>query len=89
MKRSWKTTAGGLSAVCAAAGTLFAIFADDVADLRQLPLIFSALGGIGAGVALLFARDNNVSSEDVGIEPEVRRAIPVNHPDHRGGNPAK
>ena len=64
MKTSWKTTAAGIAAiVAAAASAAVALFDADPASLPD----WGALGAaILAGVGLLSARDNDVSSETAG-----------------------
>lgn len=61
MKQSWKTSAAGIGAVLVALGQVFtAIGHSDVSEAA------SALPALIAGLGLLFARDNDKSSEDVG-----------------------
>lgn len=58
--KSWKTTLGG---ILAGTGTLFAgLFP----EWSRYGLFVSGAGTVLLGLA---ARDNNVSSEDVGIKP--------------------
>lgn len=61
--RSWKTSLGGLAAIFTGIGAIAAgISAGD----------WSVIGTAGpavlAGIALLFARDNNVTSEEAGAK---------------------
>lgn len=67
MKKSWKTTVTGiatiLGAICVA---LVAQFDNDVATVPNWGGIVTA---ITAGIGLISARDNNVSSEEAGAKP--------------------
>lgn len=58
--KSWKTTTAGLAAIVAAGGAAVAAYPD----------INWALTGpaIAAGVGLLLARDNDVTSEEAGAK---------------------
>jgi hypothetical protein len=67
--KSWKTTAAGAGTIIATLGTtLNQLFDGNPATNPDwnmvLPLLFT--GCIG-----LFARDNNVSSEQVGVKPSA------------------
>jgi len=65
--RSWRTTVCGVLSIIAAGITLIAIPLLD-ADPGTMPN-WSAFGVAAvAGIGLIFARDNNKSSEDVGIK---------------------
>jgi hypothetical protein len=58
---SWKTTLAGIAAVLASlAVSLKAVVAGDYATA------VTAAAGISAGIGLIFARDNNVTSEKAG-----------------------
>ena len=57
-RRSWKTTACGAAAVIATA-----VIGADFGPLATK--IASCVAAASAGLGLLFARDNNVSSQDV------------------------
>lgn len=66
--RSYKTTvAGVLTLAGAVISALLQYFSDGSVNLEQLGL------GITAGLGLLAARDNDVSSQDVGIRPITGR----------------
>ena len=62
--KSWKTTSGGIAQILAAACAIFNKFKSTgllTIDGVDMALI---LGGLG----LIFARDNNVSSEQAGAD---------------------
>ena len=61
-KTSWKTTVGGVGAILTALGILCSMATDEKLDAAKA---FSALTGISAGIGLIAARDNKVTSEDV------------------------
>lgn len=66
MNKSWKTSAAGIGAVLVAVGSaLNATFDADPATVADWGAVVAA---VIAGVGLLFARDNNVSSEAVGAK---------------------
>lgn len=66
MTGSWKTTAAGIGAVLVAVGSaLNASFDADPATVADWGAVVAA---VIAGVGLLFARDNNVSSEAAGAK---------------------
>ena len=66
MKGSWKTTSAGVLAGIAIIATQVSYVLDaDPATVFSLEAVFGALGMIGIG---FFARDNNVSSEQVGAK---------------------
>jgi hypothetical protein len=67
MKGSWKTTLCGLLGIVAAGITLVAqpMLDGDPSTAPQWTLFGTT---IAAGVGLLFARDNDRSSEDVGAK---------------------
>jgi putative effector of murein hydrolase len=61
---SWKTTGLGLGTILAAVGTALAAYLDD--DPESMPNIEILVTAITAGLGLIFARDNNVTSEKAG-----------------------
>lgn len=64
MKNSWKTSAAGIGAILVAVGSaLGATFDNDPATVADWGAVVAALI---AGIGLLFARDNNVTSEQAG-----------------------
>lgn len=66
MNGSWKTSAAGIGAVLVAAGSaLTAMFDNDPATLPDWGAVIAA---VIAGIGLLFARDNKVSSEAAGAK---------------------
>lgn len=66
MKQSWKTTAAGIAAIVAAAATAVVALFD--ADPTTVPDWGAVAAAVMAGLGLLFARDNNVSSESAGAK---------------------
>jgi len=64
VNKSWKTTAAGVGAVLVAVGSaLAASFDNDPATVADWGAVIAA---VIAGVGLVFARDNNVTSEQAG-----------------------
>lgn len=61
---SWKTTTAGIAAIVAALATAVAALFD--ADPTTLPDWGAVAAAILAGVGLIAARDNNVTSEKAG-----------------------
>lgn len=68
-KRSWKTTACGALAVVATA-----VIGADFGPLATKLATCAAAAATGLG--LLFARDANVSSASMGIEPQPKDETP-------------
>lgn len=66
MKKSWKTTAGGIVAILAPIFSAIKLMTDN--DPTTNPDWNAVMAAVAAGVGLLFARDNNVSSEDAGAK---------------------
>jgi hypothetical protein len=68
-KFSWKTTMGGIGALLVALGSIGKIIVDYVngngVDPTQLMIAFAA---ISSAVGLIAARDNDRTSEDVGLK---------------------
>jgi hypothetical protein len=66
MKGSWKTTMAGVAAILTALGSaLTAIFDGNPSTNVEIATTVSA---IMAGIGLIMARDNNVSSEQAGVK---------------------
>jgi anti-sigma-K factor RskA len=64
--KSWKTSATGITAIIAAvAGALNLIFDNKPETNPDWTAVISA---VTAGVGLIFARDNNKTSEDVNVK---------------------
>lgn len=64
--KSWKTSVSGLAAILVAVGAALSALSDGKAETNvDFPSLFAACI---AGVGLLFARDNNRSSESVGVK---------------------
>lgn len=64
--KSWKTTAAGISAFLAVASPEAVKFFDN--DPTTNPSWELVIGAAAVMIGLLFARDNKVSSEQVGIK---------------------
>lgn len=66
MKGSYKTTLTGIGAILVAGGSLLqAYFDGNPATEPDFPALVAA---IIAGLGLIFARDNGVSSEEAGVK---------------------
>lgn len=64
--KSWKTTVTGIAAILTAVGAaLTAVFDNDPNTNIDVTVTASA---IMVGIGLIFARDNNVTSEDAGAK---------------------
>lgn len=74
LKGSWKTSATGIGMIFAGLGGLCAMIAKvmnegvGVVDEQFIQGATLAIGSISGGVGLVFARDNNRSSEEVGAK---------------------
>lgn len=66
MKKSWKTTAAGVSAIIIAIASV--VQAQFDGDPATVPNYEAALAAVMAGLVGLFARDNDVSSEQAGVK---------------------
>ena len=66
MKKSWKTTAAGVGAILTALGAILTAYFDG--DPATTPDYAALVAAMIAGIGLLAARDNNVSSEDAGAK---------------------
>jgi len=64
-KGSWKTTSAGITAIV---GGLIGIYFAVKRGAFDEGVATACLGSILTGVGLLFARDNDKSSEDVGMK---------------------
>ena len=62
-KGSWKTTVTGIGMVCAGLAQLIQPLVDN--DPATTPNFELCIGMVTGGIGLIFARDNNKSSEDV------------------------
>lgn len=66
--KSWKTTVAGIASIVAAIATALASVLDsDAATVANWDLVVVSLT---AGLGLVFARDNDKSSQDVGARPD-------------------
>lgn len=66
MKRSWRTTSAGIAAILVALGG--AIDAERDGDPETKPDWGTLAAAVIAGIGLLAARDNNVTSKQAGAE---------------------
>ena len=66
LKGSWRTTGAGIAMILTALGTAVAALTDN--DPATQVNIGATISAIVAGVGLLMARDNKVSSEEAGIK---------------------
>lgn len=68
MKGSWKTTAGGVGTILAAVGgALTMLFDGNPATNPDWTIVIAA---VTTGLGLIFARDNNKTSEQVNAGPK-------------------
>lgn len=68
--KSWRTTLAGVGTILTAVGVaLKAVFDGDPATSVNFEATITA---IMAGIGLIAARDNGVSSEQAGVKPEVK-----------------
>ena len=67
---SWKTTVCGILSIIAAAATLIAIPLLD-ADPLTVPNYTAFVAALTAGIGLLYARDNGVTSEAAGAITKI------------------
>jgi uncharacterized membrane protein YhiD involved in acid resistance len=66
MNKSWKTSAAGIGAILVAVGSaLSSMFDNNPATVADWGAVVAA---VIAGIGLLAARDNGVSSEDAGVK---------------------
>jgi uncharacterized membrane protein YhiD involved in acid resistance len=66
VNKSWKTSAAGIGAILVAVGSaLSSMFDNNPATVADWGAVVAA---VIAGIGLLAARDNGVSSEDAGIK---------------------
>jgi ABC-type cobalamin transport system permease subunit len=61
--KSWKTTVGGIGAILAAVGGALSLLFDN--NPATNPDWTGVVSAVTAGVGLIFARDNDKTSEDV------------------------
>ena len=78
--KSWKTSLGGVGSIVAGIASILAVIGQGVVSItdgnpdtvfslmESKELIAIAVGSISAGIALLKARDNGISSEDAGAK---------------------
>jgi hypothetical protein len=76
MKGSYKTSLAGIGTIVAGATAIFHMAQTKTYDSAQLT---TAIGLIVAGLTGLFARDNSVSSEEVGATPQQKAAVASIH----------
>jgi len=62
--KSWKTTSAGLTSFIGSSVCLFFLIKNHTATQET---VTASLIGMATGLGLIFARDNNKSSEDIGI----------------------
>jgi len=62
MKKSWKTSAGGIATIIGGLCAAFTLWSQD----NKSEAISTGLAAVATGFGLLSARDNNVTSHDAG-----------------------
>lgn len=73
--RSWKTSGAGLAAIFTSLGGILTALCDN--DPKTVPEWSLSGPLILAGIGLLFSRDNDKSSEDVGAAKPAAAAPPT------------
>lgn len=73
MKGSWKTTSLGMATMVIAIGQAIQALLDG--NPQTNPNYETVATAVAAGIGLMFARDNNKSSEDVGVKEETKVTI--------------
>ena len=66
MKGSWKTTTAGIATIIASVATALSAMLDN--DPATIPNWTAVIATATTGFGLLFARDNKVTSEQVGAK---------------------
>lgn len=69
--KSWKTSVGGIAMIL----TALTQIVNGYRDTGSLSISAEAIGLISGGLALLFARDNNVTSEAAGAVKPVEEKV--------------
>lgn len=70
MKKSWKTTVFGAGGIVTIVGSVLnALFDGDPATNVNWVMV---MAGLSPAIGLLFARDNNVTSEQAGVKPPTQ-----------------
>lgn len=64
---NWKTTQAGIAAIGSGLALLGTALGDG-AQISDLQAVIEAVGFIGGGIGLIFARDRNVTSEQSGVK---------------------
>ena len=81
--RSWRTSLSGIASIASGAGVCLRVLGDEGGIFANVEAFLSGVGLILTGIGLLAARDNLVSSQDVGVRPIAPAA------QFPRGNPAK
>lgn len=66
MKASWRTTSAGIAAILVAVGAALTSLTDS--DPVTVPDWGAVVAAVIAGIGLIFARDEKVSSEQAGVK---------------------